>query len=388
MEATMATKILVVDDEIESVKLIGLMLQRRGYEIAAARTGVQALEKARSENPDLIILDVMMPDMDGYEVCRRLRADPAMAAVPIIMFTAKTMIDDKVAGFQAGADDYLTKPVHPEELASRIEAVLLRTSRPQSSVEEKPEARAKVIGFLGSKGGVGTTTLAVNVAVSLIQDIAEDKQVILADIQSGMAGSSLNLGLRRQGGVWNLLDHPVGWIDSRMVEAQLEEHKTGVRVLGGQLEPIGVAEPVLPSYAEALIQHLGAMSDYLLLDLGVGLGETNRHVLSVCDHIVVTTEPHRVALTLTRSLLDEMASALKLPRHRISVVLINKSTSVSTFTKEAAEDLIQNDLAGVITPAAELAFQGAETGIPMVTAQPNALVAQQIRKLAEDLSNV
>jgi pilus assembly protein CpaE len=384
----MATKILVVDDEIESVKLIGLMLQRRGYEIAAARTGAQALEKAQAEDPDLIILDVMMPDMDGYEVCRRLRADPAMASVPIIMFTAKTMIDDKVAGFQAGADDYLTKPVHPEELASRIEAVLLRTSRRQSPVEEKLDPRAKVIGFLGSKGGLGTTTLALNVAVSLIQDIAQDKQVILADIQSGMAGSSLNLGLRRQGGVWNLLDQPVGGIDSRMVEAQLEEHKTGVRVLGGQLEPIGVAEPMLPSYAEVLIQHLGAMSEYLLLDLGVGLGETNRHVLSVCDHIVVTTEPHRVALTLARSLLDEMTSSLTLPPHRISAVLINKSASGSTFTKETVEDLIQHDLAGVITPAAELAFQGAETGIPMVTAQPTTLVAQQIRKLAEALSNV
>ena len=125
----MAKRILVVDDEVESVKLIGLMLQRRGYEIIAARSGAQALEKAQADKPDLIILDVMMPDMDGYEVCRRLRADPATASMPIIMFTAKTMVDDKVAGFQAGADDYLTKPVHPEELASRIEAVLLRTSQ-------------------------------------------------------------------------------------------------------------------------------------------------------------------------------------------------------------------------------------------------------------------
>jgi DNA-binding response OmpR family regulator len=381
----MAKRILVVDDEIESVKLIGLMLQRRGYEIAAARSGVQALDKARTESPDLIILDVMMPDMDGYEVCRRLRADPVTASMPIIMFTAKTMVDDKVAGFQAGADDYLTKPVHPEELASRIEAVLLRTS--QRRAEERPPMRAKVLGFLGSKGGVGTTTLAVNVAAALTGGQVKG-QVILADMQPGMAASAVQLNLRRQGGIWRLLERPVEQIEARLVEAQLEEHKTGVRVLGGQIEPIGVAMPLLPSHTEVIIQNLGAMADYLLLDLGVGLREVNRRVLPTCDHVVVTTEPHRVALTLAQALLDEMTVSLSFPRHRISVVLINRAPSASTFTREAIEGLLQHDLAGVVTPAPELAFQAAETGNPMVAAQPATLVAQQLRQIAERLASV
>jgi DNA-binding response OmpR family regulator len=381
----MAKKILVVDDEIESLKLIGLMLQRRGYEIVAARSGVQALEKAMTDRPDLAILDVMMPDMDGYEVCRRLRADPATANMAIIMFTAKTMVDDKVTGFQAGADDYLTKPVHPEELASRIESVLLRTA--QRRVEETPLVRAKIIGFLGAKGGVGTTTLAVNVAAALAQ-MQEGQQVILADIQSGMAASSVQLALRRHGGLGRVLERPAEQIDARIVEAQLEEHKTGVRVLGGQLEPFGAAKPLSSLQAEIIVQHLGAMADYLLLDFGVGLSETNRRILPSCDHIVVVIEPHRVALTLAKPLLDEMTSALTLPRHRISVVLVNKAPSASTFTKEAIEGLLQHDLAGVVTPAPELAFQAAETGNPMVVAQPTSLVAQQIRNITEYLIDI
>ena len=117
----------------------------------------------------------------------------------------------------------------------------------------------------------------------------------------------------------------------------------------------------------------------------MGLNETNRRVLPSCDHIVVAIEPHRVALTLAQSLLEEMTSALTLPRHRISVVLINKAPSASTFTKEAIEGLLQHDLAGVITPAPELAFQAAETGNPMVAAQPASLVAQQIRNITEYL---
>ncbi|MFZ4826863.1 MAG: response regulator transcription factor, partial [Phototrophicaceae bacterium] len=122
----MAEKILIVDDDIDSLKLIGLMLQRHGYEVVAANAGSQAISKAVNERPDLIILDVMMPDMDGYEVCRRLRAEHVTVNIPIIMFTAKTLIDDKIIGFEAGADDYLTKPTHPAELASRVKAMLAR----------------------------------------------------------------------------------------------------------------------------------------------------------------------------------------------------------------------------------------------------------------------
>ena len=125
----MSKKVLVVDDSLDVIKMIGLMLQHQGFEIIAAQSGAQALAKAQAENPDVIILDIMMPGVDGYEVCRRLRADPVTANTPILMFTAKTSVSDKVAGFEAGADDYLTKPIRPSDLVSRIEAVLLRSGR-------------------------------------------------------------------------------------------------------------------------------------------------------------------------------------------------------------------------------------------------------------------
>jgi len=374
-------KILVVDDELESLKLIGLMLQRRGYEISAARSGQQALEKAVTDNPDLVILDVMMPDMDGFEVCRRLRADPATADLPIIIFTAKTMVDDKVTGFQAGADDYLTKPVHPEELASRIEAVLLRTSGRRA--EEKAPMKAKLIGFIGAKGGAGTTTLAINIAAALADGPAREKRIILAEMQDGMTTAGLQLGLRHPGTMVNLLQHSVEEIDARLVEAQLEEHRSGVWVLSGSSDPPGIAPVVTSRYAERIIHHLGAMADYLLIDLGVGLSEKNRFILSKCDRVVVATEPQRVALVLAGALLEAMDTTLGIPRHRISIVPVNKAPSAFTMTKDAIEGLLQHDVAGVVTPAPEMAFQSAERGIPMVMAQPMSLVAQQIRAIME-----
>jgi DNA-binding response OmpR family regulator len=109
----MPEKILIVDDDVETLRLVGLMLQRQGYKIVAANNGAQAIASAKMEQPDLILLDIMMPDMDGYEVTKQIRSDIAIQKIPIIMFTAKGMVDDKVEGFDAGVDDYLTKPTHP-----------------------------------------------------------------------------------------------------------------------------------------------------------------------------------------------------------------------------------------------------------------------------------
>ena len=202
----MGKKILVVDDNLDVIKMVGLMLQTRGYDIIAAQSGTQALARARSDNPDLMILDIMMPDMDGYEVCKRLRADPTTANLPILMFTAKSGTSDKVAGFQAGADDFLTKPIHPDELVSRVETALMRSAR--RAAKEPVTQRAKIVGFLGSKGGVGTSTLALNVGVALAQELARGKQVILADMRSGMA--TLGLQLELHGGGMGRPAQPAG----------------------------------------------------------------------------------------------------------------------------------------------------------------------------------
>lgn len=148
----MAEKLLIVDDDVNALKLIGYTLYREGYEIVVAQSGQEALAKAQKETPQLVILDIMMPGMDGYEVCRRLRATPQTAQVPVIMLTAKSQVEDKVAGFQAGADDYLTKPVIPAELVARVKALLLRSTY-------AAPARAKSIALIGAKGGVGVTTL-------------------------------------------------------------------------------------------------------------------------------------------------------------------------------------------------------------------------------------
>jgi DNA-binding response OmpR family regulator len=126
-------KVLVVDDEDNIIELIRLGLRYEGFQVETASDGEQGIALAQRINPDLVILDVMMPGIDGIEVCRRLRSNPTTRDVPVIMLTAKDEVGDRILGLQTGADDYLTKPFDFYELLERIKAILRRQSRAMST---------------------------------------------------------------------------------------------------------------------------------------------------------------------------------------------------------------------------------------------------------------
>src|SRR5580704_632540 len=132
----MIPKILVVDDEPDAIELIKFNLKAAGYEVVTAADGDEALKKARAIMPDLIVLDVMLPEVDGLEVCKILRRDQRVSAIPIIMLTAKAAEIDRVLGLELGADDYVTKPFSPRELVLRVKR-LLRAGQSTGAKEDE-----------------------------------------------------------------------------------------------------------------------------------------------------------------------------------------------------------------------------------------------------------
>jgi two-component system phosphate regulon response regulator PhoB len=127
----MADRILVVDDEPDLVELVRFNLKESGYQVESARSGRDALEQLRRKPPDLLVLDLMLPDVPGTEICRQVRADSRLQALPVLMLTAKSEEVDRIVGFELGADDYLTKPFSPRELTLRVRALLRRSSGPE-----------------------------------------------------------------------------------------------------------------------------------------------------------------------------------------------------------------------------------------------------------------
>jgi two-component system phosphate regulon response regulator PhoB len=128
----MAQRILVIDDEPDLLELVRVNLDQAGYRVETTASGREALEQIRSSPPDLVVLDLMLPDVAGTDICRRIRADTELAGIPIIMLTAKADEVDRIVGFELGADDYVTKPFSPRELTLRVGAVL-RRKQPQAA---------------------------------------------------------------------------------------------------------------------------------------------------------------------------------------------------------------------------------------------------------------
>lgn len=379
----MAEKILVVDDDIETLRLVGLMLQRQGYQIVAASNGQQALQIAKAEKPDLVLLDVMMPDMDGYEVTRRLRADAITSSVPIIMFTAKTQVDDKVTGFEAGADDYLTKPTQPRELFAHVKAVLARGGKMRpSSMEPLPSGeKGHVVGILTAKAGLGASTLALNLAISLYTRVQKD--VCVAEFRPGEGSMGLDLGYSRPEGLLHLLEKKPKEITSLDIQNELIMHSSsGVRLLLASYQPNDVHYVTASESFEAIANHLTHMASFILLDLGPGLSPTHDKVLPHCDEVIVLLEPIPSTITRTRTLLDEL-SGKGFGEGRVNVVLYTRNRLELQLSLAQVQEALKCNIVMVFTPAPELTFQAAKSSTPLVILHPDNLTSQQFGKLAE-----
>src|SRR5574344_445962 len=150
-------KILAVDDDDSIRELLEMQLKRNGYETLTAADGKAALEQAAQA--DLVLLDVMLPGIDGFEVCRRLKADPSTQAIPVIMLTAKAEEIDKVLGLELGADDYMVKPFSVRELLARIKAVLRRSQGSQPAVEQQLTIGPLVMDFSAYTARIGSERL-------------------------------------------------------------------------------------------------------------------------------------------------------------------------------------------------------------------------------------
>jgi pilus assembly protein CpaE len=378
----MSEKILIIDDDLDTLRLVGLMLQRQGYQISAATNGQQGLDKAFEEDPDLILLDIMMPDMDGYEVTRRLRRNPSTMGTPILMFTAKTQLDDKVIGFEVGANDYLTKPTHPSELQARVKTLLSRaTEKKEATLANGTSDQSYIIGVLGARGGLGATSLAVNLAATLHARTHSD--VIMAEMLPGQGALALDLGAVDSHGLADLLGvTKLNEITRERVSDTLVTHASGLKLFLSSDRPRDMHLINQSANYEIILNRLAGLARFLVLDLGVGLQPFADKILPLCNDIMIVIEGVPNTIIHAKALVDDIA-ALGINKHNIHVVLNNRMRSDTQLPSSQVQNKLEHEIIATLTPAPELFVQATRMQTPAVLCQPDSLTARQIMKLTD-----
>lgn len=383
----MAEKILVVDDDLETLVLIGKMLQGHGYTILAANNGAQALAMAHKEIPDLVVLDIMMPDMDGYQVTQELRKDPEIGDTPIIMFTAKGQVDDKVAGYEAGADDYLTKPVHPIELVAHVRSLLARTKAKPVPVSGTVTTRKNfTVGVIGAKGGLGVSTIVLNLAANIASLTKSD--VIAAELRPGQGTWINEYDFSSTGGLEELLGLESTKITPPAVEARLIGTSFGSRLLLAANKVNSIDYPNLGGKLENIVSSLTQLSQILFLDIGTPFFPGFEKVCNQCKEILVITDAMPATVKRTRMVIDEINSMTSSVNKTIDLVFNNHVRMDLQLSAEQISKMIPGyQVKVMIPPAPEQIYQALQKQIPLVSLNPNILFSQQINELAKLISN-
>ena len=387
----MAKKILVIDDHLETVELIEMTLRRHGYDVTGVQSGAAGIKKAKAERPDLILLDIMMPDMDGLAVCRQIRSDEELEPIPVILFTAKTQAEEKLMGFEAGADDYLTKPTRPEELIARVEAILARhegeqegaegpeteSAEPEGAPLEEGERRSLIV-VLGARGGAGATTTAINLAVAMAE---QGEKTILADLDftQGHIGIYLDEEVRRDIVEW--ANFPAERLADEL-SAHVIYYGERLRLLLSNPH-LTIGPGALGAARTALMSDVLAKSDYsVVVDLGLNVTENVRPLLQKADYVLICLRPERAAVTAAKRILRHLREGVGCGGDVLMVML--DFGGGSGLPKKAVEKYLGHPVYDVITIAPRQIARAVDEAKPLVHTLRNDKVAEQFARLARE----
>lgn len=318
------THILVIEDDDDARMMYSIMLSSWGYEITQAPTGTDGIRRARERKPDLILLDVMMPDMSGYHVCQTLRSDPAFHTVPIIFLTALDAMDDRIKGYTLGGDDFLTKGnTDYKELGARIEAAIQRTHRiqPVFSTAE-PHPQGTIVGLLSTRGGVGVTTVALNLAHQAASH--SPQPIIIVDLAFPIGSIGLWSGITGSRHTVELLSRQPSEITPALIENFSVHNVHGFNIIPAPSTLTDMGKIRLETAARLL--HVLRKAGYLvILDLGRGTLPLLWKIPSRCDWTAVVTSAEATARIMAKITMQA------LPKHGVSqeslLLIFNDATA-------------------------------------------------------------
>ncbi|MEI8334297.1 MAG: response regulator [Chloroflexota bacterium] len=374
----MATRILIVDDDPNVQRLLSYTLRQEGFEATVAADGAEALRLWEAERPSLVLLDIVLPKLDGYAVAQRIREEEAGAAhVPIIMLTAEGDVEQRIKGLKAGADDYLMKPFHPAELLARIRSLLARFAPREESLPRAPLGH--VIAFYGAKGGVGTTTIAINTAIALHRELSRNVVLVDGNLQFGDHRVFLDLGLDRKS-IVDVVSAPS--IDGDLVRQVLVRHDSGIDLLLAPPSP-ETAELVTPEHIPMILDILRATYDFVVIDIDKRLDEINLRVFDAAESIYVVMTADLSCLKNVRLVLETLSN-LGYEASKVRLVL-NRSTAFTGINVKNAEGALRRKIDHQVVNEYRGAISALNSGAPVLQSKADSVLGRSILQLGREI---
>jgi pilus assembly protein CpaE len=374
------THILVVDDNEMVTEMMRVLLNRLGYAVTLKTSPGGALKWMRIPGnlPNLIISDVMMPDMSGQEFIQHVRNDPLLAHLPIILLTGNNNMEEKVAGFKAGADDYLVKPVDPTELDLRVKALLARAKAP--SVEHI-HAEANVITLFSLRGGVGTTSIAVNLAIALAHLWGIEVPLLDFSLRNGHCALMLNIKPKYTVSYLTQWDTPT--VEIETLEQLLVRHATGVRLLAAPHSPVE-AELITPAVIDRIWPYIRSRYPFIVIDGGSHFVEPTLSALERSHAIILPLAPELASVKAATNTIH-IFEKLRYNSAQIMPV-INWTFPDNWLPKKNLELALGHRVTGEIPYHRSAFVKAINSGQPTFVADPGSPASLAVADLAYRLS--
>jgi pilus assembly protein CpaE len=370
----MAGKVLVVDDDASVQRILQYTLKQEGYEVVVATDGAEALRLWQEESPALILLDVTLPGVDGYEVATRIRAgEGPKTHVPIIMLTGERDVQQKVRALRAGADDYLIKPFHPAELLARMKSLIVRFGPGDSSAVRPPLGR--IHAYYGAKGGVGTTTIAINAAIAL-NNLGRRVCLVDGNLQFGDHRVFLDISLETRG-IVDVVSAPS--MDADLIRTILQRHDSGIDLLLAPPSPES-ADLVTPAHVHQVLDLLRGMYDYVIVDIDKRLDDVNLMILDIADAIFAVMTADLSCLKNVRLVLETIGH-LGYEGSKLKLVL-NRSNAFTGISVRAAEGALKRPIEYQIVNEYRGAISALNTGAPFMAGKADTVLARSVLDFA------
>jgi len=370
----MTDTIYVVDDNELNLKIVSAALKSVGYEVVTAQSAAEVLSNIGTVRPALAILDVMMPDMDGYELCRQLRSRPDTSQIPIIILTTLSELDERLKAFDAGADDFIAKPFNPQELQARVKVLLRRLTPHEAPVTT---LQAETTAVFSLRGGVGVSTVAANFSVGLAQ--VWPSPVCLVDLALINGQSALMLDIPLRNGWGDLTGIRVDEIDSEIIQRILLSHESGLRVLAcpKQFED---AELLSVDQVQLTLKLLKNQFEYLVIDLPHDFSPITVAALDAADRIVLLVSPELSSVRCA-SIALEVFDKLNYPPEKIKV-LLNWTFPGKGLARTEIEKAIKRKVDIVLPNVGDALVSALTYGKPPVFKEPNGAIGALFEDLA------